>query len=60
MCICCLACCILAIPYFSTVLLLPISVFRRSYSLYYLAQYGPDFNVFEPEPEEVPPPVMQI
>ena len=60
MCICCVACCFLAIPYVGTVLLLPFIVFGRSYSLYYLAQYGPDFNVFEPEPEEVPPTAMQI
>jgi hypothetical protein len=43
---CCCAACILAIPYVGTVLLLPIFVFHRSYSLYYLRQYGPDFDVF--------------
>jgi hypothetical protein len=43
---CCLAGCLMAIPYVGTVLLLPIHVFRRSYSLYYLSQFGPDFNVF--------------
>jgi hypothetical protein len=39
-----------AIPYLGTVLLLPFHVFGRSYSLHYLAQYGPEFNVFEPLP----------
>ena len=56
MCVCCVACCLVAIPYVGTVLLLPLSVFRRSYSLYYLAQYGPQFNVFAPEPEPEPAP----
>jgi hypothetical protein len=43
---CCTAFCLLAIPYIGTVALLPIAVFLRSYSLYYLAQYGPQFDVF--------------
>lgn len=43
---CCCAACILAIPYVGTVLLLPILVFHRSYSLYYLRQYGPAFDIF--------------
>lgn len=43
---CCLLGCVLIIPYLGTVLLLPIHVFRRSYSLYYLAQYGGEYDVF--------------
>jgi hypothetical protein len=47
MCItCCCACCVLAIPYVGTVLMLPILVFYRAYSLYYLRQYGPQYDVF--------------
>ena len=46
---CCCACCILSIPYIGTVLLLPILVFKRSYSLYYLRQFGPPFDVFGDE-----------
>jgi len=48
----CLGCClcgiglILLIPYIGTVILLPLPVFTRSYSLLYLKQYGPDFEVF--------------
>ena len=58
---CCIACCLYIIPYIGTVALLPLSVFSRSYSLYYLAQYGPDMNAFPPEPEVVPPTTgMQI
>jgi len=53
-CVCCCACCLMMIPYIGTVLLLPVFVFVRSYSLYYLAQYGPEFYVFEPGPEAVP------
>lgn len=45
---CCIAGCLLSIPYLGTVLLLPVSVFNRSYSLYYLAQYGSAYNVFQP------------
>ena len=45
---CCCAGCLMAIPYLGTVLLLPILVFGRAYSVYYLAQYGPTFDVFLP------------
>lgn len=51
---CCIAACLFMIPYIGAVVLLPITIFRRSYSLYYLAQYGPDFYVFAPEPVEPP------
>jgi hypothetical protein len=46
---CCLGGCLLALPYVGTVFLLPVLVFERSYSLYYLAQFGPRYNVFLPE-----------
>ncbi|MDH4241668.1 MAG: hypothetical protein OEW48_19080 [Phycisphaerae bacterium] len=46
---CCCLGCFLAIPYIGTVLMLPILVFGRSYSLLYLRQYGTSFDVFEPE-----------
>ena len=48
---CCCLGCILAIPYIGTVLLLPILVFDRAYSPYYLGQYGPQFDIFIPEAE---------
>jgi len=47
-CMCCCLACLFALPYIGTVLLLPIHVFGRSYSLYYLAQYGPTFDAFAP------------
>ena len=36
----CIGFCLMAIPYVGSVLLLPISVFDRSFSLYFLAQLG--------------------
>ena len=50
---CCCAGCLMAIPFIGTVLLLPILVFKRAYSLYFLAQFGPEFNVFP-----VPAPIL--
>ena len=45
MCItCCCAACILVIPYIGTVLMLPLLVFKRAYSLLYLRQFGPGFG----------------
>lgn len=46
---CCVAGCLLAIPYIGTVLFLPVLVFFRSYSAYYLAQYGEELDVFRAE-----------
>ena len=43
---CCCAAIFLIIPYISTVLMLPLLVFKRAYSLYYLRQFGPSFDVF--------------
>jgi hypothetical protein len=45
---CCLCCAslLLFIPYIGTVILLPLLVFKRAYSLYYLRQFGPRFDVF--------------
>lgn len=51
---CCIAGCLMAIPYLGTVLLLPLFVFWRAYSTYYLAQFGPEFNVFPPPVEPTP------
>ena len=51
---CCIAGCFLALPYLGTVLLLPVHVFNRAYSLYYLAQFGREFDVFALE-QIVPP-----
>jgi hypothetical protein len=53
---CCIAGCLMALPYLGTVLLLPVLVFQRAYSLYYLAQFGPQFDVFPPAPTPAPAP----
>lgn len=48
-CVGCCLCCVsllLLIPYIGTVILLPIFIFKQSYTLYYLRQYGPRFDVF--------------
>jgi hypothetical protein len=45
---CCIACCLLMLPFLWAVLLLPILVFERSYSIQFLAQFGPDFDVVAP------------
>jgi hypothetical protein len=53
-CLCC-ASCLLMIPYIGTVLILPLLVFKRAYSLYYLQQFGPEFDVFSTESLEAEP-----
>jgi hypothetical protein len=51
---CCLTCCISCIPYLGTVLFLPLLVFMRCYSLYFLQQAGPEWRIFFDEPAPVP------
>jgi hypothetical protein len=52
---CCCAGCLMLMPFIGTVLLLPVLVFKRSYSLYYLAQHGYDlFPVLPPTPPAPP------
>ena len=55
---CCIACCALALPYLGTVVLLPVLVFKRAYSLHYLAQFGPEYDSFAPPPS--PPPAAPV
>ena len=57
---CCCAACFLMILYIGTVLMLPILVWRRAYSLFYLSQYGPEFEIFVPEPTPVVVPTASI
>jgi len=45
---CCIAGCLMLIPYLGTVLLLPVLVFKQSYPLYFLRQFGPEYDVFPP------------
>jgi len=39
----CVTCCLAALPYLGTVLLLPLFVFTRSYSLYFFSQFGAEW-----------------
>ncbi len=50
---CCVAGCLLVIPYLGTVLLLPMYVFFRAFSLCFLAQFGPSWDVFQVPAEEL-------
>jgi hypothetical protein len=58
----CATCCIAAIPYVGTVILLPVLVLLRAFSLLFLRQFGPDYDVWAsfvpPEflPVLMPPP----
>jgi len=48
---CCIAGCFLLLPFVGTVLMLPILIFKRAYALYFLAQFGPEYDVFPPPPQ---------
>ncbi len=54
----CATCCITAIPYIGTVILLPIPVLLQSFTLLFVRQFGPDYdvwgNVTPPEPPAIP------
>jgi len=49
---CMMTCCLAAVPYLGTVLLLPVWVTYRLLSVEFLAQFHPDFDLFESLPEE--------
>jgi len=58
----CATCCIAAIPYVGTVILLPIPITLGAFSLLFLRQFGPDYDVWagfmppEFSPVLLPPP----
>lgn len=54
----CLTCCIAGLPYLSSVAFLPLLVFTRAYSLYFLAQFGPEWRFLPEEPSSVPAPAQ--
>jgi hypothetical protein len=49
---CCFTCCVAALPYIGTVVLLPALIYIRCFSLDCLAQFGPEYDVFT---VDVPP-----
>lgn len=54
----CITCCIGFLPYLNTVLTLPLYVFDRSYSIYFLEQFGQDYRIFQAiaDPQKPIPP----
>jgi hypothetical protein len=46
--VCVLTCCVVALPYVGTVIMLPIWVTYRLFSVEFLAQFDPGFDVFTP------------
>jgi hypothetical protein len=52
--LCLATCCIILIPYVGTVILLPVWVLYRVYSVEFLAQFHPDFDLFLGGPEPSP------
>jgi len=52
--LCIFTCCIVLIPYVGTVILLPVWVLYRIYSIEFLAQFHPDFDLFLGGPEPAP------
>src|SRR5437016_249443 len=58
----CLTCCLASLPYIGTVMVLPVPVFFRSFSLLFLRQFGADWDVWSkiPVPETTTPPVQPI
>lgn len=60
----CVTCCIAAIPYVGTVILLPIFVVLRSFSFCFLRQFGSDYDVWQgvtpPEPPSIAPPPLPV
>jgi len=56
---CCIAFCFLVLPFIGTLLMLPVLVFKRAYALYFLAQFGPQYDVF-PSPPAPPTPASPM
>jgi hypothetical protein len=58
----CLTCCLLflllLIPYINSVVLLPISYAYRAFSLEFLAQFGPEYNLFPIPQPPLPEPMV--
>jgi hypothetical protein len=53
----CATCCLAALPYVGTVILLPMFVWFRAFGLLFLRQFGPDYDVWAGISESSPPPV---
>jgi hypothetical protein len=42
---CCIACCLFSIPYIGVVILLPVIMFKRCYSIFFLEQFGDEWKL---------------
>ena len=42
---CCIACCLFSIPYIGVVILLPVIMFKRCYSIFFLEQFGEEWKL---------------
>jgi hypothetical protein len=47
----CVTCCVAALPYLGTVFFLPLFVFSRAYTLYFLRQFGPQYDLVAEIPQ---------
>lgn len=55
----CLTCCLAALPYVGTVILLPVYVCLRAYGLFFIRQFGADYDVFTPVAQSLLPPAPE-
>jgi hypothetical protein len=55
----CLTCCLAALPYVGTVILLPVFVCLRAFGLLFIRQFGGDYDVWAGIPATPPTPVTQ-
>jgi len=46
---CCCGCCLMSLPYIGTVVTLPLWVFFRCYTVYFLGQFGPEWQLLPGE-----------
>jgi len=53
----CATCCLAALPYVGTVVLLPVFVCLRSFGLLFIRQFGPDYDVWATLPQPKAPPL---
>ena len=52
---CCLACCVFWAPFVGTIPFLPVRVFVRSFTLYFIQQFGESWQAIAAEPSSGPP-----
>jgi hypothetical protein len=50
----CLTCCLAALPYVGTVILLPVFVCLRAFGLFFIRQFGPDYDVWVTIQQAIP------